>query len=77
MSNEIIINKVANTATYAGSSAAVFFGLTANEIAAFGGLIIAIIGLWVSWYYKHQHKKQQLAHYARIEKGQRSEEPEE
>lgn len=77
MSNEIIINKVATTATYAGSSAAVFFGLTANEIAAFGGLFVALIGLWVSWYYKHQYKKQQREHYARIEDGQRGEEPEE
>jgi hypothetical protein len=57
MSNEIIINKVATTATYAGSGAAVYFGLTANEIAAFGGLLVAVVGLIVTWYYKHQSFK--------------------
>lgn len=49
------ITKAATTAQYGGSGAAVYFGLTANEIAAFGGLIIAIIGLAVNIWYKHQH----------------------
>jgi hypothetical protein len=51
------IAKAATTAQYGGSGAAVYFGLTANEIAAFGGLIIAIIGLAVNIWYKHQHLK--------------------
>jgi hypothetical protein len=55
MSVEVV--KVATTAQYGGSGAAVYFGLTANEIAAFGGLIIAIIGLIVNIWYKHQHLK--------------------
>jgi hypothetical protein len=53
----IEITKAATTAQYGGSGAAVYFGLTANEIAAFGGLIIAIIGLAVNIWYKHQHLK--------------------
>jgi len=51
------ITKAATTAQYGGSGAAVYFGLTANEIAAFGGLIIAIVGLAVNIWYKHQHLK--------------------
>lgn len=51
------IIKVANAATYGGSSSAVFFGLTANEFAAIGGLIVAIIGLVVNILYKHKHYK--------------------
>jgi hypothetical protein len=51
------ITKAATTAQYGGSGAAVYFGLTANEIAAFGGLFIAIIGLAVNIWYKHQHLK--------------------
>lgn len=47
--------KAATTAQYGGSGAAVYFGLTANEIAAFGGLLVAVIGLLINWYYKHQH----------------------
>jgi hypothetical protein len=54
VNTEFSVTKVSNAATYAGSSAAVYFGLTANEIAAFGGLAVAIIGLIVTWYYKHQ-----------------------
>lgn len=49
------ITKAATAAQYGGSGAAVYFGLTANEIAAFGGLIIALIGLLVNIWYKHQH----------------------
>ena len=53
----IEVTKAATTAQYGGSASAVYFGLTANEIAAFGGLIIAIIGLAVNIWYKHQHLK--------------------
>jgi hypothetical protein len=51
------VTKAATTAQYGGSATAVYFGLTANEIAAFGGLIIAVIGLIVNIWYKHQHLK--------------------
>ena len=53
----IEVTKAATAAHYGGSGAAVYFGLTANEIAAFGGLIIAMIGLLVNIWYKHQHLK--------------------
>jgi len=53
--------KVAQTATYAGSASAVFFGLTANELAAVGGLIIGAIGLIantvITVYFKYRHLK--------------------
>jgi len=55
--NQEVVTKISSTATYSGSTAAVYFGLTANEIAAFGGLTVAIIGLVVTWYYKHQSLK--------------------
>lgn len=53
------ITKASNTATYGGSSTAIFFGLTANEFAAIGGLVVAVIGLVVNIsvtvYYKRKH----------------------
>ena len=49
--------KIASAATYGGSSAAVIFGLTANEFAAISGVVIAICGLLVNIYFKHQHLK--------------------
>lgn len=56
MTNEII-TKTASTATYGGSGAAVIFGLTANEFAAISGVVIALVGLLVNIYFKHQHLK--------------------
>ena len=51
--------KVVQTATYAGSGAAVLFGLTANELAAVGGLIIGAVGLItntvITVYFKYRH----------------------
>jgi len=57
MTNEAISTKIASAATYGGSSAAVIFGLTANEFAAISGVVIAVCGLLVNIYFKHQHLK--------------------
>lgn len=62
---EATVSALASKLTYGGGTAAVIGGLTANEIAAFGGLIIAAIGLAVQWFYKvkedrrkaEQHRK--------------------
>lgn len=56
-SNELITTKAATAATYGGSAGAVFFGLTANEFAAFAGVVIAVIGLLVNIWFKWQHLK--------------------
>jgi len=55
--NEAVVTKAATAATYGGSGAAVLFGLTANEFAAISGVVIALIGLLVNIYFKHQHLK--------------------
>lgn len=57
MINESLSTKAASAATYGGSATAVFFGLTANEFAALGGLCIAVIGLLVNIWFKYQHLK--------------------
>lgn len=52
--------KAANLATYGGSGAAVVFGLTPSEwqvIGIIGGLVTAVAGFLLSWWYKHQHLK--------------------
>lgn len=51
------VEKAATAATYGGSGGAVFFGLTANEFAAVGGLLIAVIGFVVNVWFKLQHLK--------------------
>lgn len=44
---------------YGGASGAVYFGLTANEVAAFAGVVIGAIGMalnvWLNWHWKAQH----------------------
>jgi uncharacterized membrane protein len=57
MTNEAVSTKIASVATYGGSSAAIIFGLTANEFAAISGVVIALCGLLVNIYFKHQHLK--------------------
>lgn len=44
----------ANAVALTGSGAAVWFGLTANEIAAFGGLAVAVAGLLVNVWFRWQ-----------------------
>jgi uncharacterized membrane protein len=61
MTTEAVSTKIASAATYGGSSAAVIFGLTANEFAAVSGVVIALCGLLVNIYFKHQHLKIAMA----------------
>lgn len=49
---EATIAAVAQKVAYGGGGVAAFGGLTANEIAAFGGLFIAFLGLLVQVYFK-------------------------
>ncbi len=48
---------VAKVSTYGGSAGAVLFGLTANDIAAFSGVAIALAGLGITWFYKRREDR--------------------
>lgn len=50
-----VAESFANKSTYVGGTVAGIGGLTANEIAAFGGLALAVVGFLLNWWYKHQH----------------------
>ena len=56
-----LVSKIATAAQYGGSGTAMYFGLTANELAAFGGLAVAVLGFVVNtvvnWHFKSQHLK--------------------
>ncbi len=64
---QTVATKAATAAQYGGSTAAVYFGMTASEIGAFGGLLIAVIGLLANIWFKHQHLK--IAKKKRDEQG--------
>ena len=48
------IAAVAQKFAYGGATTAFIGGVSANSIAAIGGLIVGIIGLIVTVYYKHR-----------------------
>lgn len=54
-----VAQKVTAGVTYGGSASAVFFGLSANEIAALGGLAVAVVAgvanVWINWHFKRKH----------------------
>jgi hypothetical protein len=61
------IAAAATKVTYGGASGAVFFGLTANELAALGGLGVAFIGLMVQIVFKVMSYVELKRHHAKIE----------
>ena len=56
-----IISKTGAAITYTSAGGAVLMGMTANELAALGGLIVAVVAMIlnaaITWYFKSQHLK--------------------
>ena len=53
-----VVEQTANTSMFLGASTAVVAGgLTLSDWAALLGLTIAVLGLFVNWYYKHKTYK--------------------
>jgi ABC-type proline/glycine betaine transport system permease subunit len=61
------IATAATKVTYGGASGAVFFGLTANEVAALGGLCVAVVGLIIQLVFKMLSYFELKRHHAEIE----------
>lgn len=47
-----------------GGSSAIVFGLAASDIAAFGGLAVALIGLCIQFYYKRRSDRRDAEYHA-------------
>lgn len=60
--HEAISNTTAKV-TYGASSVSVIGGLTSTDIAAWGGLIVALVGLLATIYYKRKEDRRQQALY--------------
>jgi len=54
---EAAVAAAAQKVSAVGGGAALVGGLTANEVAAFGGLFVAIVGALIQWYYEHKADK--------------------
>lgn len=59
------IATAASKVTVGGAAGAVIFGLTANEIAAYGGLAVAIVGMVVNVIYRRREYKLKKEFYRR------------
>lgn len=60
---------VGKTATYSGGASAFVFGLTANELAAIGGLFVAMIGVCIQWFYgRRRDNREAEFHVARLKR---------
>ncbi len=55
MSKEMIVDRASQGATYIGSTSAFLGGIAANDFAAIGGLIVALLALLVNVYFKRAH----------------------
>jgi uncharacterized membrane protein len=52
-----------------GGAGALYGGLTANDIASFSGVLIALLGMLVHWYYKHkQDRRNAELHRVRLDR---------
>lgn len=49
---ESTVAAVANKVSYAGAGTAVYGGLSANELAAVGGFVVAVLSVFIQWFYK-------------------------
>ena len=46
--------QIGNGIQYTGATGSIICGLALNEIGVIVGIIIAIFGFFVNWYYKHK-----------------------
>lgn len=55
---------VGKTATYGGGTSAFLFGLSANELAAVAGVLIALAGLALQSFYNHRRDRREASESA-------------
>lgn len=48
-------DKISSTAAYTASGSAIIFGLSANELAAMIGAVIAVLTFILNFWFKYQH----------------------
>ena len=66
-SHNVVMASIGSGATKTGASGAVLGWLFSQEGLAILGVVIAVIGLAVNWYYKYQdNKRAKLEHELRV-----------
>ncbi len=60
---EAALAAVGSKATYGGAGASVFGWFTSNEFALLVGVVVAVGGFVINWYYKHKEDKRRQAEH--------------
>lgn len=61
---DLAIAAVGKNLTYGGGTSAVVFGLAASDLAALGGLLIALVGLGIQIYFKRKADRREAEYHA-------------
>lgn len=61
---EATIAAIANKTTYAGGATALIGGWAASDFAAIGGLLVALVGLVIQFYYKRRADRREAEEHA-------------
>lgn len=62
--SDAIAVAIGKTATFSGGASAFVFGLTANEVAAFLGLLVAFLGVCVQVFFGRRRDKREAEYHA-------------
>jgi biopolymer transport protein ExbB/TolQ len=54
LAQDAVMAAIGKNMAVGGGSSALIFGLAASDVAAFGGLLVAIIGVCIQWFYKRR-----------------------
>jgi hypothetical protein len=52
--------QVGNTIQYSGATGSIVAGMALSEIGVIVGIVIAVFGFFINWYYKHMAFKLQI-----------------
>lgn len=62
---EATVAGIAQKVALSGGSASVIGGVTANELFAFGGFLVALVGVVIQWYYRRRADRRDAEFHAK------------
>jgi Na+/alanine symporter len=64
---DAVVAGIAHKVAQGGTGVVLWGWLTANDVAAFGGLLLAVIGVCIQWYYRRrQDRRDAELHAAKL-----------